>query len=139
VNPVRQPVFVLGMPRTGTTFLHRLLSLDPAARAPLTYELQDPVPRYRDDPILDKQKRIKYCQKEIDMLNYYMPEMSQVHEMGADIPEECMVAMVCYFPSFCIFQVDLLKKPIELHILYTTNIDSREIVPYCLQHFISSL
>lgn len=110
VNPVRQPVFVLGMPRTGTTFLHRLLSLDPAARAPLTYELQDPVPRYRDDPILDKQKRIKYCQKEIDMLNYYMPEMSQVHEMGADIPEECMVAMSrdipLLFTTFHILLVD---------------------------------
>ena len=28
--PVRSPVFVMGLPRTGTTFLHRLLSLDPA-------------------------------------------------------------------------------------------------------------
>ena len=27
--PVKSPVFVLGLPRTGTTFLHRLLSLDP--------------------------------------------------------------------------------------------------------------
>jgi hypothetical protein len=41
-RPVRAPVFVLGLPRTGTTFLHRLLSLDPASRCPQTYELFDP-------------------------------------------------------------------------------------------------
>lgn len=41
---VREPVFVFGMPRTGTTFLHRLLSLDPAVRAPLTWELLASVP-----------------------------------------------------------------------------------------------
>jgi hypothetical protein len=41
-RPVNAPVFVLGLPRTGTTFLHRLLSLDPASRCPLTYELFDP-------------------------------------------------------------------------------------------------
>ena len=28
------PVFVMGLPRTGTTLLHRLLSLDPQVRAP---------------------------------------------------------------------------------------------------------
>ena len=26
---VREPLFVVGLPRTGTTFLHRLLALDP--------------------------------------------------------------------------------------------------------------
>ena len=31
---VPSPVFVMGLPRTGTTFLHRLLSLDPQVRAP---------------------------------------------------------------------------------------------------------
>jgi hypothetical protein len=41
-RPVTSPVFVLGLPRTGTTFLHRLLSLDPQSRCPLTYELFDP-------------------------------------------------------------------------------------------------
>lgn len=37
--PIRDPVFVMGLPRTGTTFLHRMLSLDPNVRAPLTWEL----------------------------------------------------------------------------------------------------
>jgi hypothetical protein len=47
--PVRSPVFVLGLPRTGTTFLHRLLSLDPAVRSPLLWELLSPVPKVRPE------------------------------------------------------------------------------------------
>jgi len=42
---VRAPVFVVGMPRSGTTFLHNLLSLDEASfRAPRLWEVTDPVP-----------------------------------------------------------------------------------------------
>ena len=43
--PVVSPVFVMGLPRTGTTLLHRLLSLDTKRfRAPLLWELLNPVP-----------------------------------------------------------------------------------------------
>jgi hypothetical protein len=38
-KPLLPPVFVIGLPRTGTTFLHRLLALDPHVRCPLTYEV----------------------------------------------------------------------------------------------------
>ena len=38
-TPLKPPVFVLGLPRTGTTFLHRLLSLDPNVRFPKTWEV----------------------------------------------------------------------------------------------------
>jgi hypothetical protein len=44
--PLLPPVFVLGLPRTGTTFLYRLMSLDDRrVRCPLTYELYDPSPQ----------------------------------------------------------------------------------------------
>lgn len=36
------PIFIIGMPRTGTSLLHKLLSLDPAARAPLNWEYHTP-------------------------------------------------------------------------------------------------
>ena len=36
---VRNPLLVVGMPRTGTTLLHNLLALDPQGRAPLLWEL----------------------------------------------------------------------------------------------------
>ena len=42
--PVRRPLFVTGLPRSGTTFLHRLLSQDPLARPLLFWETLEPAP-----------------------------------------------------------------------------------------------
>ncbi len=41
---VERPVFVMGIPRTGTTLMSNLLAADPARRSPLTWEIDDPVP-----------------------------------------------------------------------------------------------
>lgn len=92
-NPVRKPIFIAGLPRTGTTFLQRLLSLDPANTSPLTWELMDPVPRIKENLEKDMKKRIKYCQKNIDMLLALNPRIADMHEIGAEIPEECTVLM----------------------------------------------
>ena len=43
-RPVESPVFVFGIPRTGTTLLSNLLACDPARRSPLTWEIDAPVP-----------------------------------------------------------------------------------------------
>lgn len=43
-RPIERPVFVFGIPRTGTTLLNNLLATDPARRSPLTWEINDPVP-----------------------------------------------------------------------------------------------
>ena len=39
-----RPVFIIGMPRTGTTILHDILAQDPDSRAPLTWEVMFPSP-----------------------------------------------------------------------------------------------
>ena len=41
---IERPVFIIGMPRTGTTILHDILAQDPASRAPLTWEVMFPSP-----------------------------------------------------------------------------------------------
>jgi hypothetical protein len=38
------PIFVSGLPRSGTTFLHNLLSQDPMHRSPATWEIMYPSP-----------------------------------------------------------------------------------------------
>src|ERR1041384_459072 len=43
-HPIRQPIFVTGMPRSGSTFLHELLAEDPANRAPRVWEVMFPLP-----------------------------------------------------------------------------------------------
>jgi hypothetical protein len=41
--PVTRPLFLIGLPRTGTTLLHRLLSLDPMSRTLRNWECCKPV------------------------------------------------------------------------------------------------
>jgi hypothetical protein len=65
-KPVAAPIFIVGQPRTGTTILYDLLAQDPALRAPLTWEVDEPCPvpqpaTYHDDP------RIAQTQASIDM------------------------------------------------------------------------
>lgn len=72
--PVRSPVFVMGLPRTGTTFLHRLLSLDPKSRAPLTWELLASVPKptgsgTEKEHTDDRESRAKYIRNLIKQRN----------------------------------------------------------------------
>lgn len=43
-QPIERPLFIVGLPRTGTTFLLNLLMQDPALRAPLHWELVEPLP-----------------------------------------------------------------------------------------------
>ena len=76
------------LPRTGTTYLHRLLSLDPTSRCPTTWELVDVVPVVPDDPVKDKAKRIKYVQRAIDDLKSIVPHIDAIH----DNIEEVMLA-----------------------------------------------
>src|SRR5690349_10011821 len=42
--PIKAPVVVLGIPRTGTTLASNLLATDPARRSILSWESDDPVP-----------------------------------------------------------------------------------------------
>jgi hypothetical protein len=102
--PIRSPVFVMGLPRTGTTFLHRLLSLDPAVRAPITWELLAPVPSPNgssspQEQEEDRVKRAKYIKKLLatrkSMGDY---ALERIHEVGWDLPEECLLGLTDELP-----------------------------------------
>lgn len=101
--PVRSPVFVMGLPRTGTTFLHRLLSLDPAVRAPTTWELLAPVPEPRratpEEHDRDRKKRANFIRKLIDTRKSMGDSaLSHIHEIGYDLPEECLLGLCDEMP-----------------------------------------
>ncbi|MDH3818658.1 MAG: sulfotransferase, partial [Myxococcales bacterium] len=41
---IERPMFIIGLPRTGTTILFNMLSQDPGNRPPLSWEVEWPVP-----------------------------------------------------------------------------------------------
>lgn len=92
--PVQSPVFILGLPRTGTTLLHHLLAQDPGNRAPLMWEMLFPAPPSRGADW-------RTWQTKAAVLAAYtlMPRLRPVHAMQADGPEECMFLLANEFAS----------------------------------------
>lgn len=92
--PIEKPIFVLGAPRTGTTILLELLSLDPALRAPLSWEAQHPLSHGDAQDVATKQS---YAEAEHDLWMDLQPEFATLHEMRSDLPCECVHFMALDF------------------------------------------
>jgi hypothetical protein len=81
--PVERPVFVTGLPRTGTTALHRLLTADPAHQGLEVWLTEVPQPRppretWAADPVF------QYIQAGFERHHVSYPEFMAVHFMAAD-------------------------------------------------------
>jgi hypothetical protein len=82
------PIFITGLPRTGTSILHELLAQDPAHRAPLHWEVRHPCPPAgASDPGDD---RIARAERQVQLWNQIVPEYRVMHELGARLPVECI-------------------------------------------------
>lgn len=80
-----EPVFILGLPRTGTTILHELLSLHPDLRAPTFHESHHyPNHDWRDQAANVLTHIQLFC---VDKL---APTFKRVHELKAHGPHECV-------------------------------------------------
>ena len=89
---IERPVFIVGLPRTGTTILHDILAQDPANRAPLTWELMFPSPPpTTEDAATDP--RIAACQATIPAGDRYSELFKAMHPTGALLSQECVVMM----------------------------------------------
>jgi hypothetical protein len=89
-TPIKSPVFIIGLPRTGTTLLHQLFCTDPQFRAPMYWELMYPCPPARPKN-WSQCDRFKRAVKDFNMLRYFIPRDKHdvVHKTGAQYPEEC--------------------------------------------------
>lgn len=86
---IKKPLFIVGLPRTGTTILLNLLAQDKNHRSPLAWECMTPYPRPGENPKLDA-SRIKSA----DRIFYFIlgvmrPEILAIHEVQAEWPQEC--------------------------------------------------
>jgi hypothetical protein len=86
---IDRPIFIIGLPRSGTTILHELLAQDPQLRAPLTWEARFPCPPATAESC-DTDPRIDSAERIFDLWNHLVPEFRTMHEMGARLPCECI-------------------------------------------------
>lgn len=87
-----KPVFIIGMPRTGTTILHDILAQDPDSRAPLTWETMFPSPPPRTETFTTD-PRIAACAATFPAQEEQLPEFKAIHPMGAELTQECVTMM----------------------------------------------
>ena len=96
-RPIERPMFVFGLPRTGTTLTINLLSADPARRCLLRWEALNSVPPAAAGA-LHSDPRCVAEQQRLAMAVKYAPQIAAAHYEDADSPSECQFAMVL---SFC--------------------------------------
>ena len=94
-QPLIPPLIVLGLPRTGTTFLHRLLAEDPAHHALGYWESASPLPLpgRRDD-------RFQRTKRKIKSRKLLVPGFDQKHFVAADIPDEDLYMLGATFDAW---------------------------------------
>jgi hypothetical protein len=84
---VERPIIIVGQPRTGTTILLDLMAQDPANRAPLSWEVERPVPAPRT-ATYDSDPRIAEAQAQFDLVDSFIPGFAAFHELGAQLAQE---------------------------------------------------
>lgn len=97
-RPIERPVFVFGIPRTGTTLLSNLLAADPARRSPLTWEIDDPVPPPTKDTLYSDPRALARLEMERKMLAA-RPETGKYYRGSAIYPNECVFIMAHDFKT----------------------------------------
>jgi hypothetical protein len=82
--PIRQPIFITGLPRSGTTFLHRLMLTDETNRAPAVWETISPSPSAGS-----REQRIGRVARQLNAFAWLAPDFPGLHPMEATSPQEC--------------------------------------------------
>ncbi len=96
---ITRPLFITGLPRTGSTLLHALLARDVSCRAPQTWEVMHPSPpperfSYNQDP------RVAVTARELKWVDIIMPGFQRAHLIDARLPQECIAITGHSFISY---------------------------------------
>ncbi len=93
-TPIRRPLIITGLPRSGTTFLHRLLDCDPTMRSPSCWQTMAPYA-----PLLGRDRRVEKTERELRTFARMAPGFRDVHPLTARMPQECTEITAQVFQS----------------------------------------
>lgn len=118
---VSPQLVITGTPKSGSTFLHRLLGRDLNNRVPRMWEVMFPLPA----PMcvaFDSDPRIRRTDKRLRLLRWTHPAIAQAHPLGASIPQECGSILGYSFESYVF--LDMFSIP-----SYEAWLESRDMGP----------
>jgi hypothetical protein len=97
---ITDPLFIVGLPRTGTTMLHRTIAADHRMYAPLWYEVRYPSPAIDWDFTAAGDGRITAAKAEMAAMLAANPDLLAIHPMDAMGPDEDIMLLEQSFYSF---------------------------------------
>ena len=106
---VLPPLFITGTPKSGSTFLHRLLARDPLNRAPRTWEVMFPVPPPARDTF-DSDPRIRKTEQRLRLMRWTRPSLTKAHPIGARLPQECGEILAYSLQSYVFLDMFLIPS-----------------------------
>lgn len=95
---IDNPIVIVGLPRTGTTMLHRILACDARFYTANFWEVRFPSPFPHAQPGA-ADPRIAAAKAEVSMMVEAMPELLAMHPLDAELPDEEVILMEHSFLS----------------------------------------
>ncbi|MEM1112337.1 MAG: sulfotransferase [Pseudomonadota bacterium] len=95
-----EPLVIVGLPRTGTTMLHRTIAADHRMHAPIWFETRFPCPALNWDGTVAGDGRIPAAQAEVQGMVDANPDLLAIHPMDALGPDEDIMLLEQSFYSF---------------------------------------
>ena len=119
---IERPIVILGLPRTGTTKLQRVLSASPQALAMEYWRMMNPAPFPGEEPGKPVE-RIQMARDAVQMLSENFPGFMARHPTEAEVPDEevllmqgsfqCVVTwLFAHIPSFYEFCMNTNQRPL---------------------------
>lgn len=99
-SEILPPLIITGLPRSGSSFLQAVLAQDPANRAPLVWEtMASRLPENENQ----RHRLIASAKRQLRWFHWLLPELRSMHELEAEMPQECIALMGLSFisPVFC--------------------------------------
>ncbi len=105
-QPIERPIIICGLPRTGTTHLHNLISADASLRSLPYWESLEPVPTPGEEP----DGRRARTELAVDTFNAVMPLFPAMHEMTVDHVHEEIQLLAIDFSSMLFETMSLMPS-----------------------------
>jgi hypothetical protein len=96
-QPITKPIFICGLPRSGTTFLHSLLAEDPLNLVPRVWQLIHPYPSRNNRHARDLRRR--RVARQLQLFGLLAPNFRRMHPIDAASPQECSEITAHVFAS----------------------------------------
>lgn len=101
---VDDPIVIVGVPRTGTTKLQRMLASDPGMQSLPFWKILNPAP-FPDVSPGDTDPRLLIARQFVEIMQLHHPGLLELHPFVPEEPEEevVMLEMSCRSLSACLF------------------------------------